>query len=146
MTNRTLIYLTAIVLLSMILLISSNMSSILTGEPKTQTYLRYNDVRGMAIAHNQLLYTLNFKQQNKVIDILNKSIQIVDIRPGKRQPPDIEKIVIYRFDNQPDLVINPIAYVDKNLVFSVPEWNPDGYLMELSNGGFKQLLSQTYDP
>jgi hypothetical protein len=146
MTNRTLIYLTALVILAMTLLISLNMSSILTGESKNQTYLRYNDVRGMAIAHNQLLYTLNFKQQNTVIDILNKAIHIIDIRPGQRQPPNIEKIVIYRFNNQPDLVINPIAYVNQNLVFSIPEWEQEGYFMELSNGALKQLLSQTYDP
>jgi hypothetical protein len=100
----------------------------------------------MAIAHNQLLYTLNFKQQNTVIDILNKAIHIIDIRPGQRQPPNIEKIVIYRFNNQPDLVINPIAYVNQNLVFSIPEWEQEGYFMELSNGALKQLLSQTYDP
>lgn len=146
MTNRTLIYLTALVILAMTLLISLNMSSILTSESKNQTYLRYNDVRGMAIAHNQLLYTLNFKQQNTVIDILNKAIHIIDIRPGQRQPPNIEKIVIYRFNNQPDLVINPIAYVNQNLVFSIPEWEQEGYFMELSNGALKQLLSQTYDP
>ena len=146
MSNRTLVYLTTLVILAMAILLGVNMQSILTGQPENQTYLRYNDVRGMAVNHNQLLYTLNFKQQNTVIDILNEAIRINEIKPGNRQPPNIEQLIIYQFDNKPDIVITPIAYVDQNLVFSAPLWGEDGFLMELSEGRLKELLSQTYDP
>jgi hypothetical protein len=146
MTNRTLLYLTLLVIFGMAILFAINMTSILTGQPESQTYLQYNNVRGMAVAHNQLLYTLNFKQQNQVIDILNRAVRVVGVKPGKRQKPTIEKIVVYQFDNKPDLIINPIAYVDQNLVFSIPQLEKDNYLMELSEGDLQQLLSQTYDP
>lgn len=146
MNNRTLIFLTILVLLGMAILFSINMTYILTGQPENQTYLKYNDVRGMAVGHNQMLYTLNFKQQNSVIDILNKAVRVVGVKPGKRQKPNIEKIVVYQFEGKPDVTIIPIAYIDQNLVFSVPEWEKDGYLMELSEGDLQQLLSQTYDP
>lgn len=146
MNNRTLVFFTILVLAGMITLLSLNMTSILSGQPDNQTYLKYNEVRGMAVSHNQLLYTLNFAQQNAVIDILNRAVRVVGVKPGKRQRPTIDKIVVYQFDNKPDLVINPIASIDQNLVFSVPQWVPDGYLMELSDGNFQRLLSQTYDP
>ncbi|WP_068468089.1 hypothetical protein [Candidatus Protochlamydia phocaeensis] len=146
MTNRTLIYLTILVLVSMGVLFTLNMTAILTGKPEEETYLKYNQVRGMAVGHHKLLYTLNFKQQNDVIDILNRSVRVMGVKPGKRQKPNIEKIVIYQFNDQPELVLTPIAYIDGNLVFSVPQWNSDGYLMEVSNGRLQQLLSQTYDP
>ena len=146
MTNRTLLYLTLLVLVGIAILFALNMTSILTGQPEDQTYLKYNNVRGMAISHNQLLYTLNFKQQNSVIDILNKAVRVVGVKPGKRQKPTFERMVVYQFDGQPDVLINPIAYVDKNLVFSIPQWEKDNYLMELSEGDLQQLLSQTYDP
>lgn len=145
MKNRTLVYLTSIVILGMLTLLALNMTSILTGKSTSQTYLKHNHVRGMAVKANQLLYTLNFKQQNQVIDILNRSVRVVGVKPGKRQKPDIENIVIYQFDGKPDLIVNPIAYVDKNLVFSVPEWEKEGYLMELSEGSLHNLLSSSYD-
>ena len=145
MKNRTLVFLTSFVILGMLALLALNMKSILMGQALNQTYLKYNHVRGMAVKANQLLYTLNFKQQNQVIDILNRSVRVVGVKPGKRQRPEIENIVIYQFDGKPDLVINPIAYVDKNLVFTVPEWEQEGYLMELSGGNLQNLLSTTFD-
>ena len=145
MNNRTLTYLTLLVLLGMAVLIGINMKSILTGQPNNQTYLKYNDVRGMAVSHNQLLYTLNFEQQNTVIEILNKAVRVVGVKPGKRQKPTIDKIIVYQFEGQPEITINPIAYIDNNLVFTVPAWDKDSYLMELSEGDLRQLLLETYD-
>jgi len=146
MNNRTLVYLTGFVILGMLVLLGLNMTSILTGQPTNQTYLQYNNVRGMAVIHDKIPYTLNFSQQNEIIDIINRSVRVVGVKPGKRQKPDIEKLIVYQFDGKPDLVIEPIAYVDQNLVFSVPEWQTNSYLMELSEGGLHHLLSKTYDP
>lgn len=145
MSNRTLFFLTALVILSMVTLFAFNLTNILTGQPPNQIYLKYNDVRGMAISHNQMLYTLNFQQQNTIIDILNKAKPINEIKSDKRQPPNIDKLVIYLFEDKPDIVFTPIAYIDKNLVFSIPALVPNGYFMELSEGDLQQLLAQTYD-
>lgn len=145
MNNRTLVILTALVLLSMILLFSINLTNILTGKPPNQVYLKYNDVRGMATSHNQLLYTLNFQQQNHVIDILNEAVPLKEIQPGQRQTPSIQQIIIYQFQGNPDIVLTPIAYVDQHLIFAAPQWQPDGYLMEHNKGDLHKLLSQTYD-
>ena len=145
MSNRTLFFLTALVILAMIALLAFNMKSILTGQPPNQTYLKYNNVRGMAISQNGMLYTLNFQQQNHVIKILNEAVAIDEIEPGKRSPPNFNKIVIYQFDGAPEVTLTPIAYVDQNLIFSAPQWSRNGYMMELSEGDLRTLLSQTYD-
>jgi len=145
MNNRNLFLMTAVVILGMLVLFALNLTTILTGQPPNQTYLKFNDVQGMAISQNQLLYTLNFNEQNKVIEILNGAVPINEIKSEKRSPANINKLVIYRFENQPAITLTAIAYTDKNLVFAAPDWVPNGYLMELSEGSLKQLLSQTYD-
>lgn len=145
MSNRTLLYLSFVVIAGMAILLALNISYFFTGKPIDQTYLKYNDVRGIAVSHQQKLYTLNFEQQNSAIEMLNRSVPVVDIKPGQRQKPDIEKIIVYQFENQPDIIITPVAIVNGNLVFSVPQWVQDGYLMDLSDGDFQKLLAQTYD-
>lgn len=122
-------------------------------------YISPNDVRGIAVEHNQLLYTLNFDQQNAILDIFNRSIPVSkqEVEARKVQavdPPRVSKIIIYRF-NEPDIEITPIAYVAKstsvidsnhNLVFSAPLWNPKGYMEESASDEIEKLLKSTYDP
>jgi hypothetical protein len=146
MSNRTLAILTGLVLLGMILLFAINLTNILTGRPPNQRYLQYNNIRGIAVSHNQLLYTLNFQQQNEVIDILNVAVPVIEIKPGKRQQPNIDKMIIYQFEGKPEITITPIAFVDQDLIFSAHAWEPHDYLMELSEGDLHKLLSQSYDP
>lgn len=112
---------------------------------KPETYLRYNDVRGMAVVHQGIPYTLNFEQQNEVVEILNRSIPVdSNYLTNTNTQPEFEKIVIYRF-HKPDLELKSIAYVDGNYLFSAPEWQKTGYLREVTKGKLKALLSQTYD-
>lgn len=145
MSNRTLIYMTGLVLLGMGILFALNLGQILIGSPPNQTYLKYNEVRGIAVKHRQLLYTLNFAQQNSTIDILNQSLLLAEVKPGTTQPVDIEQIIIYQFEGKPDIILTPIAYVDQQLVYQSPLWSPQGYFMEVSVGEFKKLISQSYD-
>lgn len=126
-------------------------------------YISPNDVRGIAVEHNKLLYTLNFEQQHALIDIFNRAIPVTkaDVEPRKialKDPPQIQKIIIYRF-NAPDIEITPVAYVDKsssimknddhmehgNMVYSAPLWNPNGFLEEAASDEMHQLLLTTYD-
>lgn len=145
MSNRTLVVFTVLMIVGMLVLFGLNVSDILTGQPPNQTYLKYNDVQGIAVSNNQLLYTLNFQEQNQVIEILNAAVPINEIKAGKRMPANIEKIVIYPFTGKTEIVLTPIAYVDNNLIFVAPDWVPHGYLMELSDGTLKNLISKTYD-
>ncbi|MEI8125413.1 MAG: hypothetical protein WCG42_06640 [Parachlamydiaceae bacterium] len=126
-------------------------------------YISPNDVRGMAVEHNQMLYTLNFEQQNELVDIFNHAIPVgKEVAAARsvtpKQTPDIQKIVIYRFSG-PDIVITPVSYVIKsqsvthsaeleqaNLVFSVPEWNANGLLEEATSDKIQKILFTTYDP
>lgn len=128
-----------------------------------EKFISPNDVRGIAVEHNKLLYTLNFSQQNTVVDICNRFIPVskqdVDTRKiASKNLPEITKIIIYRF-NAPDIEITPTAYIEKtqsvsmqpnsvhtSLVFSVPLWNSNGYLEEAASDEMEKLLSTTYDP
>lgn len=64
--------------------------------------LAYNDVKGMAVESNGLLYTVNFDRQNRIVAAINKNEQppVGEICTGT-----VDKLVIYRF-NAPDWVIN----------------------------------------
>lgn len=146
MSNRLLISMTLLVLLGMAILLGLNLTAIFSGNRPSNAYLDPNKVRGIAVRHNQLLYTLNFSQQNEVINFINRSNPIAEIIPGKRQNPNVDKIIIYQFGGAEDLIITPIAYVNNNLIYSTPQWNPNGYLMDVSEGKLQKLLSQTYDP
>lgn len=143
-SNRFVIYMTIAVLLGIGGLFVINLNSIFTGQTTPQTYIKHNDVRGMAVKHKGLLYTLNFDQQNQLINIFNQSIRIAEIKPEANKNTKIEQIVIYRFD-MPELKITPLAYLDHELIYSIPEWNANGYLIDVSNGELEKLLAQTYD-
>jgi hypothetical protein len=69
--------------------------------PTQQGILAYNDVRGMAVESQGLLYTLNFNQQNRVVAALNAR---ASIHLESMCVTEIEKLVVYRF-NAPDWVI-----------------------------------------
>lgn len=128
------------------LLLTFNIQKIMRGKDVEEPYLKFNAVKGMAVEHKDVLYTLSFKQQNDVISIINGAIPVLGVKPDKREKPEVTKIIVYQFNQEPDIVITPIAYVNQNLVFSAPKWNPDGYLMEVSQGDLHKLLSLTYDP
>lgn len=66
------------------------------------------------------------------------------MKSGGEAKPDISKIVVYSF-GKPDIVLTPMGYYDEDMIFSAPQLTPTDYLMDLSRGQMKQLLSQTYD-
>lgn len=145
MSNRTLFLMTGLVIFCIIVLLVLNAAPFLMTN-KVETYIKFNDVRGMAVEHKDKLYTLNFKQQTEVIEAFNKSIPIKSSELADKNPKlEIAKIIIYRFDG-PDLTIVPIEYSKNNLIFSCKDWNPDGFLKDVTNGNLKNILAQTYDP
>ncbi|MFI5343323.1 MAG: hypothetical protein ACHQUC_03785, partial [Chlamydiales bacterium] len=109
-----------------------------------EPYLKYNQMQGVAVQHNTLLYTLNFQQQTDLVTLLNRSVRVLGVKPDKHEKPKVEKIIIYQFGKS-NVIITPIAYLNGNLVYSAPAWNADNYLMEISDGELQKLLDQTYD-
>ena len=147
MSNRTLMWLTALVVLGMGVLLTLNLTRILMGHSDIpQVYLKFNEVRGMAVKHNGKLYTLNFNQQKNLINMINRMVPVIGIEEGQRTKPDIEEIVVYQFGNQEDITITPVTYVDNDLIVSMTKWNPRGYLLDVSDGELRNLLNSTHDP
>lgn len=155
------LYMTFIVLAGFAVILAMNAISMLGVAPSK--YLSPNDVRGIAVEHKGILYTLNFSQQNELVEILNRLFPVGKDVVEKRKvdiphKSEVAKIIIYRF-NAPDLDILPVAYVSKTtsvmakqdpnnirMVLSVPEWNPNGLLEESSSDELQKLLSSTYGP
>jgi hypothetical protein len=110
-----------------------------------EKYLSQNNVRGIAVEHKGKLFTLNFQQQNDFITYINQAFKAGNaISP---QPSTaINKIVIYQFENKPDIDITVYGYIDNDLIFSTPAWFSNELLRDKSQGALKTLLSQTYDP
>lgn len=145
MSNRTLFWMTGIVILCIIALLLLNALPMIW-TPPTEKYLKFNDVRGMAVEHKNKLYTLNFDQQTQVVGYLNQAVPVDNASVANKNPKiEISKIVVYRFD-APDLILIPIEYRNDNLIFSSPDWNKDGLMKDVSGGALQNILAQTYDP
>lgn len=142
MSNQLLFFLTTLVLVAVLVLFGLNMKSLTNTQTAYETYLKYNEVRGIAIEKEGKLHTLNFNQQNRMIQILNGATPTSPQSKGERTPVNFQKIVIYQFKNKPDLIISPINYVDNNLVFNQTEWSSTGSLSEHSGGELKQTIEQ----
>ena len=110
-------------------------------------FLTPTDVRGMAVEHNGKLFTLNFDQQNHVVAVLNQAVKVGSEKYFEAEDVDFgyERLLIYRFE-EPDLEMTPLAFINQQLLFRLPEWNPNGLIRETGPGELDYLLSQTYDP
>lgn len=113
--------------------------------PTLEKFILPNDVRGMAIVHNQKEYTLNFSQQNTILAYLNGATPPNIDTHSNKESFDFEKIIIYTFQ-APNIEITPIAYVNNELLFATPEWNSGSPLLDRSRGQLKSFLPKTYDP
>ncbi|MBA3958542.1 MAG: hypothetical protein H0X51_09170 [Parachlamydiaceae bacterium] len=144
MNNRTLFWMTAFVLVGISALLAINTMKFIDTKGTTNRVPR-ETVKGMAVFHDGKPYTLNFAQQNSLIDFLNaaKPISLENV-PDIKNATGIEKIVIYHFTGA-DTEIFPLSYTEQgNLRFSVPLWHPNT-LEDSSNGALKSLLTSTVD-
>lgn len=108
-------------------------------------YLTPNEVRGIAVFHNGTPFTLNFTQQNRLIDLLNLSLASEKIAtPSQADHPPIEKISIYRFGDS-DIELEPLFYAEDNLIFTCRLWNWNGYMQDTTGGALRTLLAETFD-
>ncbi len=144
MNNRTLLYMTGVVIGGIAILLIINLFYTFRGNPSEQTYLKYNFIHGSAIEHQGKLYTLNFAQQNALIETINRSVRVTELPSGDAVKADFSKIVVYRFQ-APVVTVTPAGFFSENLVYKAPQLVSPDYLMELSRGQLETLLSQTYD-
>lgn len=113
---------------------------------ETKIILSPGEIEGMAMMYNGKLYTLNFEQQEAMIKIINRSIPVGKKNSDERSTkPNFDKLVIYQF-NKPQIILTPVGYVGKNLVFELPEIYPEGYLQEVTQGAFQEMVSKIVEP
>lgn len=159
MGNRLTLMMTVAVLAGFAVILILNAAALFGFIPPR--YISPNDVRGIAVEHDHTLYTLNFQQQNALIDAFNRSMPVehavADARKLKvKNSSGIQKIIIYRF-NAPDIEIRPVGYVSKtsdvvggqanerSILFSAPLWNSNGLIEEAAPDDIEALLLTTYD-
>lgn len=144
MKSRLTLYMTIAVLVGAAIILAMNAASTLGIAPAYQ-YLSPNHVRGMAIEHEQKLYTLNFEQQNFLIDLFNRSTLADQKEVQKASNTGFSKIIVYRF-NTSELEIQPTGFTsDNRFIFSTPFWNSGHYLIGSSPEDLKQFFEKTYD-
>lgn len=113
--------------------------------PARKQHLRLNDIRGMAVVYEGKEFTLNFDQQNEAALLLDASVPVSkEAASTLSDAAPFEKIRIYMFGS-PTVEVDLLGFSGGDLIFSMPAWNPAGYLKDTSNGAFKNLLNQTVD-
>lgn len=146
MYQRSMLYLSLILLLCLGVLFLVNVKNIVQVSSATpDAYFHHNDIKGIAVEYKQRLYTLNFKQQNDVIDILNRAIPIEKIIHIDKKP-DFSRLIVYTFDKRQEIEFTPLAFNNDDLIFYAPKLIPKGYLMEVSAGELHELLANAHDP
>lgn len=145
MRSQTLTYLLAAAFIAMALLFFNQSLHLFSPSNTAEKYLSPYEVRGIAVISQEKPYTLNFEQQNQVMEILNRAIPVGHVGNAERKKPPFEKVVIYRFD-KPEVELVPEAMNEDSIVFKVKEWNPEGYVSELSDGDLLHLLTEASTP
>ncbi|MBA2728274.1 MAG: hypothetical protein H0U49_08910 [Parachlamydiaceae bacterium] len=142
MNKRALLYLAITTSLLAFLLFAISIS-VPAQSDASKKRLDYNHVRGSAIEHAGHIYTLNFEQQNALINYINEA-EAIDTATHSPAPAGNSKIIVYRF-GAADILITSIGYIDDNLLFSAPDWNEGKPLLDKSEGQLKLLLGNAYD-
>ncbi len=106
-------------------------------------FLDEGAVRGSGVVHKEQIYTLNFDQQNALLEILNESKRVKDKTVKSSESSGIDNLVIYLFHPSEPVVLTPInaAYS----LFSVSTFKPNRYLAIGNSEKLQALLNTTYD-
>lgn len=100
-----------------------------------------NEVKGIAIEKGKELFTLNQKQQNEALTLINRMRPVDKGDYPIKEKFEFTRIIIYRF-NKPDIDLFPIANQKEGLVFNVPILNSSSYLLDMSGGQFYDLIKK----
>lgn len=103
-------------------------------------------VRGMALIVSNTPYTLNFDQQTRVVNALNRAVAVVKEAPdASAEKPFFEQLIVYRF-NQPDLMIKPIQQHRMALLLDIPAWSNTHNFMDASSDELVTILRGAFGP
>ncbi|MFA6915340.1 MAG: hypothetical protein WC222_03005 [Parachlamydiales bacterium] len=144
MNNRQILNLSAIAIAAILVLFAIKLIPNIGTGYQPEKYISPNDVKGTAVLHNGLAYTLNFEQQNTLLTYLNQSLTIGSEAYKTTKPIPFTKIILYRFASTP-IEITPIAVDSNDLIYSAPLWNPNGHMRDISDGSLLKLLNSTFD-
>lgn len=144
MTNKSITYLIVVAILIAGVLITINSLGISFGIAQ-EKYLTFNGVQGIEVVAKGIHYPLNFEQQNKVISLINHSVQVEMDKyfESDETPFAYEKIIIYPFNEKPIELI-PVGLIGTQLLIKAPKWHPQGFLREI-RGELDSLLNEAFD-
>lgn len=145
MKTSTLITMSALVLASMGLLFVMNFTPLFKNLAAAKNYIELNDIQAISIEKEGKPHTLNLEQQIELVKYLNLTVP-VEKKTYENQDDKVnfQQITIYRF-NQPEIVIKPVATIGKDLLLSIPAWNPSGYMRDLSSGSLQNLIDKSIE-
>jgi hypothetical protein len=147
MNNRTLQLMIIMMIAAVTFLLALNIAPYFTKNAAgsaSSLHINAREVKGSSVIYMGKTYTLNFDQQNILIDGLNAAIPVGanDIFPEKI--PDYGQFEIYFFNDSPKLVLKPVGVVGSNLVFKIPEWNKEGWIKDVTDGRLLNLLKNSH--
>lgn len=133
-----------LLLLMMAILLIRSVGNETVSQTAPDKFFGPNDIRGSAVVYKGKTYTLNFLQQTRFVDFLNRSLLLGDIESRTAKPP-FDKIIIYLFGGK-EIELTPVNISDDNVYFSAPALQKNGYLQDVTQGRMLQLLEGTYGP
>ena len=144
MSNRTLLILTVIVIIGMGVILALNVMPVFFQDAPPK-YLTPGEIQGSAAQAGNAFYTLNFEQQNALIDAINASSKVETAQEGRKDTSfAIEKIDLYFFTGK-TLSLKLSTTTDNELLFSADEPPMEGIFKENTKGALKKLLNQAID-
>jgi hypothetical protein len=144
MNNRTLQLLIFLSIAAVMFLLAVNFLPHFTSGSTSGVRINFQEVKGASVVYKGKTYTLNGEQQALLVTSLNSAIPIGRNEFNADNAPDVGQFEIYFFKKDSPLVLKPIGLIGKNLVFRVPEWNRDGWIKDVTDGGLLQLLKDSH--
>jgi len=143
--SRTLKVLLIFGVLGLILLFGMNAGHWLAPALPT-AYLHQEEVLGMDVQHQGKKYPLNYTQQKNILKLINRMVPVgyeVYLKE-QNKPIEFDAILIYKGD-ETIITLKPVSKINKQLLFSVPEWNASGLMRETGSGMLTNLIAKTVD-
>lgn len=104
-------------------------------------FLSPYELRGMSVEQENISYTLNFKQQNQVLEILNNGTYMEKALVFQDNK-SFDGVTLYLFDGKPNIHLKTIGEMDDNVIFQ----KDSGYLFEHSDGKLEEILEEASQP
>lgn len=127
------------VMLSILMVVKHFVSFMSSEEKSVERRLDPNWVRGAAVMSGEIPYTLNFDQENTLINIINQSEPHTDAAAQVKFP--LSKIVIYRFAKEPEIEIIAKGAVGSRIVYQAEPISKGVFLIEKEEGSLRKLIN-----